>query len=226
MESSHTVFLKKLPCVYDIQIYAYFCICIFYFVGSKEAELECPKQHSPGHMVFEKTGVEVVSLDNNRSTLQHLPRDLVLHATPEGLDLPGFLEDDEFPLSPAFIFISKNQLLEPLELQIPHGANMVLSPNKWKIILKELKNDEWVVSYVKGSKSCGIKEFLPKNNHVSFKTHYFATFAVVGHCEEQSLPVFKRMKVMAFCNDTRVGEDLVVRLYCFDDCEWSFEVSF
>ena len=137
MESSHTVFLKKLPCVYDIQIYAYFCICIFYFVGSKEAELECPKQHSPGHMVFEKTGVEVVSLDNNRSALQHLPRDLVLHATPERLDLPGLLEDDEFPLSPAFIFILKNQLRESVELQIPHGANMVLSSKKWKIIFAQ-----------------------------------------------------------------------------------------
>ncbi|XP_022799462.1 uncharacterized protein LOC111337437 isoform X1 [Stylophora pistillata] len=189
--------------------------------GSEEPKLESPKQHSPGHMLFENTGVEVVTLDSKKSAHQHLPRDLVLHATSDELDFPGLLEDDEFALSPAIRFIISGSLMGPLELLIPHSANMVLSSNKWKIILKELKNNEWVVvSYVKGS---GIEEFLPKNNHISFETDHFATFAVVGHCKERSLPVFKRMKVMAFCNKTRVGEDLVVRLYCFDDCEWSFE---
>ncbi|PFX12046.1 uncharacterized protein LOC111318904 isoform X2 [Stylophora pistillata] len=191
--------------------------------GSKRVEWEYPKRHGQGHVVFEKTGVEAVVLDSSKSTLKHVPSDLVLHATSDELGLPGLLEDDEFPLSPAIQLtcISKSKLTGPLELQIPHGANMVLSSNKWKVVLKELKNGKWVVlSYVKGS---GIEEFLPKSNHVSFETDHFATFAVVGHCKEQSLPVFKRMKVMAFCSDTRVGEDLVVRLYCFDDCEWSFE---
>ncbi|RMX53360.1 hypothetical protein pdam_00018690, partial [Pocillopora damicornis] len=187
----------------------------------KKVEWEHPNQYGPGHVVFEKTGVEAVILDSNKSTLQQVPSDLVLHATSDKLNLPGLLRDGEFPLSPAFYLVTRSKLTGPLELQIPHGANMVLSCNKWKIILKELKNNEWVVvSYVKGS---GIKEFFPKSNHVSFETDHFTTFAVVGHCEEQSLPVLKRMKVMAFCNDTRVGEDLVVRLYCFDDCEWSFE---
>ena len=186
-------------------------------------EWEHPNRYGPGHVVFEKTGVEAVILESIKSNLQQVPSDLVLHATSDKLNLPGLLKDGEFPLSPAFYLVTRNKLTGPLELQIPHGANMVLSSNKWKIILKELKNDVWVVvSYVKGS---GIKEFFPKSNHVSFETDHFATFAVIGHCEEQSLPVLKRMKVMAFCSDTRVGEDLVMRLYCFDDCEWSFEVS-
>ncbi|PFX15596.1 hypothetical protein AWC38_SpisGene20183 [Stylophora pistillata] len=161
--------------------------------ASEEPKLEHPKQISPGHMLFESTGVEVVTLDSKRSVLQHLPRDLVLHATSDELDFPGLLEDDEFTLSPAITFIISGSLMGPLELQIPHSANMVLSSKEWKIILKELKNNKWVVlSYVKGS---GIKEFLPKSNHVSFETDHFATFAVVGHCEERSLPVFKRMKI-------------------------------
>lgn len=57
-----------------------------------------------------------------------------------------------------------------------------------------------------------------------FKTDHLSTFEVVGRFDKSSLSVFKRMKVAAFCTDTRVGEDLVMRVYCFDDNEWSFEV--
>ncbi|XP_022798274.1 uncharacterized protein LOC111336429 isoform X2 [Stylophora pistillata] len=189
--------------------------------GIEGIDWEHPRRHCPGHVVFEKSGVEAVILDSSKSTQQHVPSDLVLHAKSDELVLPGLLKDDEFPLSPAIQLNSRSKLTGPLELQIPHGLNMVLSSNKCKVILKQLKNDEWVnVSYVKGS---GIREFLPKSNYVSFETDHFATFAVVGRYTERSLAVFKRMKVMAFCNDTKVGEDLFMRLYCFDDCEWSFE---
>lgn len=185
---------------------------------------EYPVQHNYGHVVFEKTGVEVITLDNQKSTLQHVPGNFFLQATSVCLDTPGFLEDGELPLSPIIKFISNTKLDGPLEVQVPHGANMVLSNKKWKVILKEFLNNKWVVvSDVDGH---GIKEFKPKSNHVSFETDHLSTFAVVGYCDKHSLSVLKRMKVMAFCSETRVGEDLVVRLYCFDDCEWSFEVSF
>lgn len=36
--------------------------------------------------------------------------------------------------------------------------------------------------------------------------------------------VVKRMKVVVFCSEIKVGEEFVVRFYCFDDCEWFFEV--
>ena len=184
---------------------------------------EYPVQHNLGHLVFEKTGVELTSLDSNKSTLQNIPSDFSLQAISDWLDMPGLLDDGELPLSPIIKFISNTKLDGPVEVQIPHGANMVLSSKKWKIILKELQNNKWVV--VSDEDGQGIKRFVPKSNHVSFETDHLSIFAVVGYCDKHSLSALKRMKVVAFCSETRVGEDLVVRFYCFDDCEWSFEVS-
>lgn len=198
-------------------------LCEIYFLDTKKVEAEYPIRHNPGHVVFEKTGVEVLTLDSSKPTLQDVPGDLALQATSDCLDMPGFLEDGELPLSPTIKFIC-SKLDGPLEVQIPHGANMVLSSKKWKVILKEFLNNEWVV--VNDVEGKGIKEFVPKSNHVRFETDHLSTFAVVGYADKHSLSLFKRMKVMAFCSETRAGEDLVVRVYCFDDCEWSFEVSF
>ncbi|KAJ7327370.1 hypothetical protein OS493_027060 [Desmophyllum pertusum] len=187
---------------------------------TKKVEAEYPIQHNPGHVVFEKTGVEVLTLDSSKPTLQDVPGDLALQAISDCLDMPGFLDDGELPLSPTIKFIC-SKLDGPLEVQIPHGANMVLSSKKWKVILKEFLNNKWVV--VNDVEGKGIKEFVPKSNHVRFETDHLSTFAVVGYADKHSLSLFKRMKVMAFCSETRAGEDLVVRVYCFDDCEWSFE---
>ena len=186
---------------------------------------EYPVRHNSDHkLVFEKTGVELISLDSNKSTLRYVTSDFSLQAISKWLDMPGLLEDGELPLSPIIKFISSTKLDGPLEVQIPHGANMVLSSKKWKIILKELQNNKWVV--VSGKDEHRIKQFVPKSNHVSFETDYLSTFAVIGYCDKHSLSALKRMKVVAFCSETTVGEDLVIRLYCFDDCEWSFEVRF
>lgn len=215
----------NLPCKFnDSYLSMHDIDDVLHFLDTKDVESEYPIQHNPGHVVFEKTGVELISLNKNKSDLQHVPCDMFLQAISDCLDMPGFLEDGELPLSPIIKFISSIKLDGPLKVQIPHGANMVLSSRKWKIILKEFLNNKWVVVSDVGGH--GIEEFIPKSNHVSFKTDHLSTFAVVGYCDKNSLAAFKRMKVMAFCSDTGVGEDLVVRLYCFDDCEWSFEVSF
>jgi len=199
-------------------------VSIIHFLDTKDLESEYPIRLNPGHVLFEKTGVELVSLNKNKSDLQHVPCDLCLQAISDHLDMPGFLEDGELPLSHIIKINSSTELDALFKVQIPHGANMVLSRQKWKIILKEFLNNKWiVVSDVEGH---GIENFITESNHVSFETDHFSTFAVVGYCDKNSFSAFKRMKVTAFCSETGVGEDLVVRLYCFDDCECSFEVSF
>ncbi len=180
---------------------------------------EYPVEHSAGHVVFEKTGVEVIAAGSSTPTDQcAVPSDLVLQAMPES-ELSGLLEEDELPLSPGIKLMSSvSKLSGQLEVWIPHGANMVLTGQKWNIILKEHQNNRWVTV------GQGRKNIVCKSNHVRFKTDHLSTFKVVGTFDKSSMSVFKRMKVAAFCSDTRIGEDLVMRLYCFDDCEWSFEV--
>ncbi|XP_068702746.1 uncharacterized protein [Montipora foliosa] len=73
-----------------------------------------------------------------------------------------------------------------------------------------------------GTGGQAISNFVPKSNHVSFETDRLSKFAVVGKLNKHSFSAIKRMKVAAFCNETNVEEDLVV-VYCFDDCEYSFE---
>lgn len=164
-----------------------------------------------------------MAADSFTHTNQCVPRDLVLQASSDST-LPGLLEEDELPLSPAVKLISST-FNGPLEVWIPHGANMVLTGQKWNIILKEYQNNRWVtVGQSKKFKVQGINNIVCKSNHVRFKTDHLSTFKVFGKFDESSVSVFKRMKVAAFCTDTRVGKDLVIRLYCFDDCEWSFEV--
>lgn len=94
---------------------------------------------------------------------------------------------------------------------------------EWKIIFKEFLNNKWIV--VSDSEGYGIENFIIESNYVSFEIDYFLIFVVVGYCDKNCLLVFKRMKVMVFCSEIGVGKDFVVRLYCFDDCEWFFEVS-
>ena len=199
-------------------------VLILHFSDTEDMESEYPIRHNPGHVLFEKTGVELISLNKSKSDLQHVSCDLSLQAISDYLGMTGFLEDGELPLSHIIKFLSSTKLDGPLEVRIPHGANMVLSRKKWKIILKEFSNDKWIV--VSDAEGHGIENFITESNHVRFETDHFSTFAVVGYCDKNSLSAFKRMKVMAFCSETGVGKDLAVRLYCFDDCEWSFEVSF
>ena len=183
-------------------------------------ESEYPVQENPGHVVFAKTGVEVIALDQNMSNIQPLPNHLTLQATSNSTK-PGLLEEDEILLSPVITLILATKLDKSVEVQIPHGANMILSRAKWNVMLRELLNNRWVTVNQSGQ---GIKNFVTKSNHVCFEADHFSTFAVVGKLSNHSLPAFKRMKVAAFCSETSIGEDLVVRLYCFDDCEYSFEV--
>lgn len=136
------------------------------------------------------------------------------------------LEDDELLLSPILILTSSTRLNELLELRIPHSANVVLTCQKWTVILKETLNSaKWVSVAETGKKDGqGIKNFVTKSNHVRFDTDHLSTFAIVGKYRKSSLSVFKRMKVATFASDAKVGEDLLLRVYCFDDCEWSLEV--
>lgn len=197
-------------------------------IANENLLCDYPVQHSAGHVVFEKTGVEVIGADSFTPSDQcTVPNDLVIQANSE-LELSGHLEEDELPLSPGVKLISSvSKLNGQLEVWIPHGANMVLAGQKWNIVLKKYQNNRWVtVSQNENFTGQGIRNIVCKSNHVRFKTDHLSTFQVVGRFDKSSLSVFKRMKVAAFCTDTRVGEDLVMRLYCFDDCEWSFEVCF
>lgn len=189
----------------------------------KRVLCDYPVQHSTGHLVFKKTGVEVIgSVTGDKCAV---PNDLVIQASSVS-ELSDLLEEDELPLSPRVKFItSVSKFNGELEVWIPHGANMILTGEKWNVILKEYQNNRWVtVSQDENFTGQGTKKIVSKSNHIRFKTDHLSTFKVVGRFDEFSLSVFKRMKVAAFCTDTRVGEDLVMRLYCFDDNEWSFEV--
>lgn len=190
---------------------------------------EYPVQQSASHMVFQKTGVEVMEVKvANGLTLKDkwMPRNLMLQACAEAV-LPDNLQEDELPLSPVYKFVSSAAKLDRLlEVWIPHGANIVLTGENWSVILKEYINDTWLTigETSKCNKTQESKNFVCKSNHVRFKTDHLSTFKLTGKFDtSKSTLVFKRMKVVAFCSETRVGEDLIVRLYCFDDCEWSFE---
>ena len=179
-------------------------------------ESEFPADKKPGHVLFEKTGVEVIA----KSTDQPLPSQLALQAASHSTK-PGFLEEEEIQLSPVIKFIASSTTEKPLEVKIPHGANMILSSAKWHFMVKELVNNEWIGVRQSGK---GIQNLVPKSNYISFETNHLSTFVVTGKLENLS-QAFKRMKVAAFCSETSIGEDLILRLYCFDDCEYSFEVS-
>ena len=177
---------------------------------------EHPELLAPCHVIFKKTGVEAI----NKTTEQRLPCDLVLQALP--ISASDVLEENELLLSPAIKLISSTRLNGTLEIRLPHAANMILSCQRWIIILKEFRDNKWwTVNQTEGQ---GIMNIIPKSNHVRFDTDHLSTFAIVGKYDKSSPFVFKRMKIAAFCSDTKVGEDLLMRVYCFDDCESSFEV--
>ena len=182
---------------------------------------EYPVRKSPCHMIFKKTGVEVLApADGTKSVW---PNDLILRASSNSTE-PGFLEENEIALSPAITFSVPTKLERRVEVQIPHGANLILSQEDWNVTLKAVRNDRWVNMSQGGTGGQTISNFVAKSNHVSFETDRLSKFAVVGKLNKHSLSAIKRMKVAAFCNETNVGENLVVRVYCFDDCEYSFEV--
>ena len=183
-------------------------------------ELEYPAEQNTGHLLFEKTGVEVIALCKNNPTDHYLPDRVALQATSDSTK-DGFLKEDEIQLSPVITFILTGKIDEPFEVQIPHGANVILSRSKWNVMLKKLLNNRWVTVSQSGQ---GIHSVSPKSNHVSFETDRLSTIVVVGKLQDHFLPAFKRMKVAAFCSETSIGKDLIVRVYCFDDCEYSFEV--
>ena len=139
---------------------------------------------------------------------------------------PDLLQEDELLLSPILTLMSSTRLNELLELRIPHSANMVLSCKNWTVILKEkLNSAKWATVAETGKKEGqGIKNFVTNSNHVRFDTDHLSTFAIVGKYHKSSLSVLKRMKLAAFSTDAKVGEDVSIRIYCFDDCEWSLEV--
>ncbi|XP_068718150.1 uncharacterized protein [Montipora capricornis] len=189
-------------------------------VGTESVTPEYPVRKSPCHMIFEKTGVEVLApADGTKSVL---PNDMILRASSNSTE-PGFLEQGEISLSPAIALSVPTKLERRVEVQIPHGANLILSQEDWNVILKAVRNDRWVNLSQDRTGDQGISNFVAKSNHVSFETDRLSKFAVVGKLNEHSLSALKRMKVAAFCNETNVGENLVVRVYCFDDCEYSFE---
>jgi len=212
---------KAIQCNFSLSSFHQF---YFFILLDKNVEPEYPERHSPCHLVFEKTGVEVIAA-SYKTTDQQVPCDLVLQAfcTSEST-LSDLLGEDELLLSPTIKLISSTRLDGMLEVCIPHSANMVLSCQKWNVILKEFVNNKWVA--MNGKEGQGIKNFISKSNHVRFETDHLSTFAIVGKYDNSSLSVLKRMKIAAFCSETKVGEDLRMRLYCFDDCEWSFEVRF
>ena len=184
---------------------------------TSEVESEFPAEQKPGHVLFEKTGVEVIA----KSPDKLLPSQLALEAASHSTK-PGFLEEEEIQLSPVIKFIASSTTEKPLAVKIPHGANIILSSEKWHFMVKELVNNVWVA--VRQSRK-GIQNLVPKSNYISFETNHLSTFVVTGKLENYSPQAFKRMKVAAFCSETSIGEDLTLRLYCFDDCEYSLEVS-
>nr|XP_058957189.1 uncharacterized protein LOC131784395 [Pocillopora verrucosa] len=195
----------------------------------KDVLFEYPVQQSTDHIIFQKTGVEVMEVKvANGLTLTNrwMPGNVMLQACTEAM-LPDHLQEDELSLSPVYKFVSDVVKLDrPLEVWIPHGANIVLTGENWNVILKEYRNDSWVTvgQTSKSIKTQESKNFVCKSNHVRFKTDHLSTFKVTGKFEtSRSTLAVKRMKVVAFCSETKVGEELVVRLYCFDDCEWSLE---
>lgn len=193
----------------------------------KNAEPEYPGRHNQDHAVFEKTGVEVLaSRLSSRTTGKQVPCDLALQALYGSESTESdLLEEDELLLSPILTLMSSTRLNELLELRIPHSANMVLSCKNWTVILKETLNSaKWASVAETGKKEGqGIKNFVTKSNYVRFDTDHLSTFAIVGKYNRSSLSVLKRMKLAAFSTDAKVGEDVSIRIYCFDDCEWSLE---
>ncbi|XP_015776956.1 PREDICTED: uncharacterized protein LOC107354967 isoform X4 [Acropora digitifera] len=82
------------------------------------------------------------------------------------------------------------------------------------------QNGKWKA--VKQSDENGIWEFVSESNHVKFFTDHLSAFVLVGRCDRSSLSLFKRMKIAAFCGEPK-GNCLSVKVYFFDDCDWSYK---
>ncbi|KAK2553307.1 hypothetical protein P5673_025271 [Acropora cervicornis] len=175
---------------------------------------------APGRVIFEKTGVEILTINNKTPVQWALPKDLKLLAqSPSKSDI---LEEDELLLSPTIELMgTRTQPNGKLEVHIPHVANMILSSPTWKIILKVLgQNGKWKA--LKQSDENGIWKFISESNHVKLFTDHLSTFVIVGKYDRTSFSMFKRMKIAAFCGKPK-GDGLSIVLHIFDDCEWSYE---
>ncbi|XP_067041664.1 uncharacterized protein [Acropora muricata] len=82
------------------------------------------------------------------------------------------------------------------------------------------QNGKWKA--MKQSDENGIWEFVSESNHVKFFTDHLSAFVIVGRCDRSSLSLFKRMKIAAFCGEPK-GNCLSVKVYFFDDCDWSYK---
>lgn len=186
----------------------------------RDVDSEYPDWIAPGHVVFERTGVEILATDFETDGQMKVLRDLNLQAqSPSGSEI---LEEDELLLSPEIKLAASNSRFSGrLEVRIPHGANMILSCPKWSIFLKELGNDEWKAT--NQTEENGIQKFVSESNHVRFLTDHLSKYVIVGKYDRSSPSMFKRMKIAAFCSETKGGEEIRMRIHFFDDCEWSFE---
>ena len=135
------------------------------------------------------------------------------------------LDEGELLLSPIMNFVPNSKAETAVKVQIPHSANIILSPKGWFITLKEFYSNHWFTAsgtdYFENQR---VHMFAVNSNHVEFETSNLSTFAVVGTYDCSAAPVIKRMNTAAFCNEPTAGEAVCVRVYCFDDCEWSYEV--
>ena len=189
----------------------------------RDVDSEYPDWIAPGHVVFERTGVEILATDFETDGQMKVLRDLNLQAqSPSGSEI---LEEDELLLSPEIKLAASNSRFSGrLEVRIPHGANMILSCPKWSIFLKELRNNEWKAT--NQTEENGIQKFVSESNHVRFLTDHLSKYVIVGKYDRSSPSMFKRMKIAAFCSETKGGEEIRMRIHFFDDCEWSYEVLF
>ncbi|XP_068702753.1 uncharacterized protein [Montipora foliosa] len=184
----------------------------------RDVDSEYPNWIALGHVVFNRTGVEILATDFETDGQVKVLRDLYLQAQSPS----EILEEDELLLSPEIKLTASNSRFSGrLEVRIPHGANMILSCPKWNVFLKELRNNKWKAT--NQTEENGIRKFVSESNHVRFLTEHLSTYVIVGKYDRSSPSMFKRMKIAAFCSETEGGEDIRIRIHFFDDCEWSYE---
>ena len=100
---------------------------------------------------------------------------------------------------------------------------LVSESNHGQSLADQGQNGKWKA--MKQSDKNGIWKFVSESNHVKFFTDHLSTFVIVGRYDRSSLSLFKRMKIAAFCGEPK-GSCLSVKVYFFDDCDWSYEVLF
>ena len=100
---------------------------------------------------------------------------------------------------------------------------LVSGSNHVQSFVDQGQNGKWKA--MKQSDKNGIWKFVSESNHVKFFTDHLSTFVIVGRYDRSSLSSFKCMKIAAFCGEPK-GNCLSLKVYFFDDCDWSYEVLF